>query len=138
MPLLPVTASSCPHCAGTLWRRCYDGVIRLCSCEGVKDSRENWIYHNKHKLILLCVGGRASWVDEGIADDVSKLWEAGIWTWASCQGGGTGSCRYMGICDRKQVDAALLLLPWVKSVYRNGFGSGACMYAIEITRNDSV
>jgi hypothetical protein len=72
----------------------------------------------EHELTCLRAAGRVALVDAGIASEVRKLWEAGIWTLASCEGGGYRGCLapVVSIADPARAEDARLLLPWVAAV----------------------
>jgi hypothetical protein len=85
---------------------------------------------SKHKLVIVRHTGAVAWVDEALADDVHLLWNAGIGTVASCQGGYwpcDRSAPYIEIVDYSRTEEAAGLLPWVKAA-RMAPGMGVALY----------
>lgn len=75
---------------------------------------------NGHRLGLLMCAGRVAWVDEGILPDIRRLWEHGIWTWVSCEGG-EQIAPYVGLAQARHAIEAAGLLSWpVCQVYVPG------------------
>ena len=130
----PVINEDCKRCYGALWYPTpwvgHHAHHVACSCPAGQernrrlrgpylDKSDLW-GGNDHRLELLLAEGRAAWVDSGIAMDVLRLWEAGIWTWVSCQGDLPNQPRYIGITDPSRADEAANLLGWVDRIKHDG------------------
>jgi len=113
-----VLNAGCVKCYGALmyptpWAGLHSGFVQ-CDCPGGAAHKRGAGYlwaGARHRQELLIAGGRVAWVDLGIHADARLLWEAGIWTFASCQGD-AGRARYMAVADEKRADEAVGLVSW--------------------------
>lgn len=111
----------CPKCYGALtyptpWVGHHAHHV-VCDCPPAVE-RARWLGNDvglwggaRHEQRLLIAAGRVAWVDAGAVRWLRDLWEAGIWTSASCEGD-SETQPVVVVLDVGRAEEAVALLPF--------------------------
>lgn len=79
----------------------------------VRSRTEKW---NRHAGTWVEHNGDSVYIDNGIIDDIRALWDAGIDTFTSCEGGDEWRYVMLSTQDPAAIGRAIAILGWVVTI----------------------